>query len=117
MSNVLSVKAELRTGAGKGVARAARKNGQAPAVIYGMKTEPTLILIEENELWKALNKGTYFDSIIEIEVDGKVERTIARDVQFHPVTDRPLHVDFLRVPADFEFEAEDEVEVEAEDAE
>lgn len=110
MSNVLSVKAELRTGAGKGVARAARKAGQAPAVIYGMKSEPTLIVINENELWKALNKGNYFDSIIEIDVDGKVERTIARDVQFHPVTDRPLHVDFLRVPADFEFEAEDEAE-------
>lgn len=110
MSNVLSVKAELRTGAGKGVARAARRNGQTPAVVYGLKTEPTMIVISENELFKALNRGTFFDSIIEIEVDGKTERTIARDVQFHPVTDRPLHVDFLRVPADFEFEAEDEAE-------
>ena len=100
MSQALSLKAELRTGAGKGVARAARKQGLVPAVIYGSKKEPTLVTVSENELWKLLKTGFFMNSMVELQVNGSVERTLPRDVQFHPVTDRPLHVDFLRVSAD-----------------
>ena len=99
MSQVLSLKAELRNGAGKGVARATRKQGLVPAVIYGANKEPTLIAVSEKELWKLLNKGFFMNSTVEVEVNGSVELTLPRDVQFHPVTDRPLHVDFLRVAA------------------
>lgn len=99
MSQALSLKAELRTGAGKGVARAARRQGAVPAVIYGTKKEPTLITVPENELWKLLKTGFFMNSMVELQIDGSVERTLPRDVQFHPVTDRPLHVDFLRVSA------------------
>lgn len=99
MSQALSLKAELRTGAGKGVARAARREGHVPAVIYGAKKEPTLINVPENELWKLLKTGFFMNSMVELQIDGSVERTLPRDVQFHPVTDRPLHVDFLRVSA------------------
>ena len=99
MSDMLSLKAELRDGAGKGAARATRKQGLVPAVIYGAKKEPTLIAVSDKELWKLLNKGFFMNSVVEIEINGSVERTLPRDVQFHPVTDRPLHVDFLRVSA------------------
>ncbi|MCH8684686.1 50S ribosomal protein L25/general stress protein Ctc [Pedomonas mirosovicensis] len=97
MSQVLSLKAELRDGAGKGAARKTRYQGLVPAVIYGAKKEPTLIAVSDKELWKLLNKGHFMNSMVEIEINGSVERTLPRDVQFHPVTDRPLHVDFLRV--------------------
>jgi len=99
MSQVLSLKAQVRNGAGKGVARATRKQGLVPGVIYGDKKEPTLIAVSEKELWKLLNKGHFMNSTVELDVEGSVELTLPRDVQFHPVTDRPLHVDFLRVSA------------------
>lgn len=101
MSQLLSLKAEARDRAGKGASRAARREGLVPAVIYGNKAEPTMISLNANELWKILNKGHFMNSVVEITLaDGSKERGLPRDVQFHPVTDRPLHVDFLRVGAD-----------------
>lgn len=99
MSQVLSLKAEARDRAGKGASRATRREGLVPAVIYGAKKEPTMISVSEKELWKLLNKGHFMNSMVDIELNGAVERTLPRDVQFHPVTDRPLHVDFLRISA------------------
>jgi large subunit ribosomal protein L25 len=100
MSDVLNLPAEARERAGKGASRALRREGRTPAVIYGGKEAPVQIHLEQKELVKQLMTGHFFNSIINIELGGKTVRTLAKDVAFHPVTDRPLHADFLRLSAD-----------------
>ncbi len=97
MSEVLDLVAEVRERAGKGASRAIRREGRVPAVIYGEKQEPTSIHIEEKVLMKALHTGHFFNSVVMLGVAGKKIRALPKDVQFHPVSDRPLHVDFLRI--------------------
>ncbi len=99
MSDTHLIAAEPRERAGKGAARAARRAGQVPCVIYGAKKEPTSIAVSEKELTKEIHAGGFFARLYDVQVGKKKERVLARDVQFHPVTDRPLHVDFLRVSA------------------
>ena len=74
-----------------------RRTGRVPAVIYGEKKEPVTIHVEEKALMKMLNTGHFMNSVVMIDVGGKATRTLPKDVQFHPVNDRPLHVDFLRI--------------------
>lgn len=93
MSDTLTLSAETRDRAGKGASRALRREGRIPAVIYGNKQDPLSIHVNERELQKLLNTGHFFNSVI--MVNG--ERTLAKDVAFDVVTDRPLHVDFLRI--------------------
>ena len=100
MSDALTLPAEPRERAGKGASRELRRNGRVPAVIYGGKQEPTSVHIEERELRRQLGTGHFMNSIVMVEVDGKPIRTIPKDVALHPVTDRPLHVDFLRLSKD-----------------
>ncbi|WP_374405719.1 50S ribosomal protein L25/general stress protein Ctc [Pelagerythrobacter sp.] len=97
MSDALTLPAETRDRAGKGASRALRREGRVPAVIYGGKEEPTPIHVEERVLVKQLGTGHFMNSIIEIELGGKKLRTLPKDVALHPVSDRPLHVDFLRL--------------------
>jgi large subunit ribosomal protein L25 len=97
MSDALTLPAETRERAGKGASRALRREGRVPAVIYGGKEAPTPIHVEERLLIKQLDTGHFMNSIVEIELDGKTVRTLPKDVAFHPVTDRPNHVDFLRL--------------------
>jgi len=97
MSDQLTLSAEVRDRAGKGASRALRREGRVPAVIYGNNEEPTLVHVEEKLLNKLLGTGHFFNSVIMVEVNGKAVRTLPKDVEFHPVTDRPLHADFLRV--------------------
>ena len=100
MSDALTLPAELRERAGKGASRALRREGRVPAVIYGGNDEPTPIHLEERVLRRQLGTGHFMNSILMIEVGGKKVRTIPKDVALHPVTDRPLHVDFLRLSKD-----------------
>lgn len=100
MSDVLTLEAQARDRAGKGASRAVRREGRVPAVIYGNKESAVSIHVEEKRLVKMLETGHFMNSVVEVTVDGKAHRTLPRDVQFHPVTDRPIHVDFLRVAAD-----------------
>lgn len=100
MSDVLNLPAEARERAGKGASRALRRDGRTPGVIYGGKEAPTPIHVEQKALTKLLMTGHFFNSIITVEIDGKSVRTLPKDVAFHPVTDRPLHVDFLRMTGD-----------------
>lgn len=100
MSEALNLPAEARERAGKGASRAIRREGRTPAVIYGGKEEPTLIHVEEKELVRQLMTGHFMNSIVNIEIGGKTVRTLPKDVAFHPVTDRPTHVDFLRMTGD-----------------
>lgn len=99
MSDVLKLAAQARDRVGKGASRSVRRQGLIPAVIYGDKKEPLPVSISEIAVTKLLNTGLFLNSVVEVDVDGKKHRTLPRDVQFHPVTDRPLHVDFLRVSA------------------
>ena len=100
MSEALTLPAELRERAGKGASRELRRNGRVPAVIYGGNEEPTPIHIEERVLSRQLGTGHFMNSIVMVEVNGKPVRTIPKDVALHPVTDRPLHADFLRLSKD-----------------
>ena len=100
MSEALTLPAELRERAGKGASRELRRNGRVPAVIYGGKEEPTAIHIEERALVRQLGSGHFMNSIVMVEVSGKPVRAIPKDVAMHPVTDRPLHADFLRLSKD-----------------
>jgi large subunit ribosomal protein L25 len=97
MSDQLTLSAETRNGAGKGASRELRRQNRVPAVIYGNKQEPELIHVEEKALVKLLMTGHFSNSVVEIELGGKKQITIPKDVAFHPVSDRPLHVDFLRI--------------------
>ena len=100
MSDTLTLPAETRERAGKGASRALRREGRVPAVVYGGKEEPLAIHIEAKELIRQLGTGHFFNSVVEVEVGGSRFRTLPKDVAFHPVSDRPLHVDFLRLSAD-----------------
>ena len=97
MSDQLTLSAEARERAGKGASRALRNQGRVPAVVYGDKQEPLSIHVEEKALVKALHTGHFMNSIVMVDVGGEQTRTLPKDVQFHPVTDRPMHVDFLRI--------------------
>jgi len=100
MSDALTLPAEARDRAGKGASRVLRREGRVPAVIYGGKEEPTAIHIEAKELVRQLGSGHFMNSIVMIDIGGKMVRTLPKDVALHPVTDRPLHVDFLRLSKD-----------------
>ncbi|HZG08222.1 MAG TPA: 50S ribosomal protein L25/general stress protein Ctc [Allosphingosinicella sp.] len=97
MSEQLTLSAETRERAGKGASRAMRREGRVPAVIYGQKQDPIQIHLEEKALVKALSGGHFMNSVVMIDVGGSATRTLPKDVQFHPVNDRPLHVDFFRI--------------------
>src|ERR1700716_1468477 len=99
MPEIISLSAESRERVGKGAARAMRRAGPVPAIVYGDKKEPVLISLEPRELGRALARPGFFKHLIDVKLDGATHRTLPRDVQYHPVTDAPLHIDFLRVGA------------------
>jgi large subunit ribosomal protein L25 len=99
MPEITTLSAELRARAGKGAARAIRRAGRIPGIVYGAKQEPTPISLEPRELSRALAKRGFFATVVDLSIDGAVQRTLPREVQYHPVTDAPLHVDFMRVVA------------------
>ena len=100
MSDQLVLTAETRERGGKGASRELRRNGRVPAVVYGGKEEPLMIHVEEKLLMKQLMSGHFMNSIVMVEVDGKQVRTLPKDVAFHPVKDRPILADFLRISKD-----------------
>jgi len=100
MVQTIRIEAAARERAGKGAARATRREGQVPGVIYGARQEATLIALDPRILLKELQKGGWQSHLFEVAVaGGATERALMRDVQFHPVTDRPIHVDFQRLAA------------------
>ena len=96
MVDAISISAEARDRAGKGVARAQRRAGRVPAVIYGNKQDPMMISLEGREVEKLIQSPQFFTQIFEVGVDGEKHQVLARDLQLHPVTDRALHIDFMR---------------------
>ena len=97
MSDQLTLSAETRDRAGKGASRDLRRQNRIPAVIYGNKQDPELIHVEEKALVKLLMTGHFSNSLVEIGLGGQKQMTIPKDVAFHAVSDRPTHVDFLRI--------------------
>ena len=97
MSEQLTLPAEARERAGKGASRALRRDGRVPAVIYGDKKEPLTVHVEEKLLAKMLSTGHFMNTIVMVDAGGEPHRTLPKDVQFHPVSSRPIHVDFLRI--------------------
>jgi large subunit ribosomal protein L25 len=97
MSEQLTLPAQARDRAGKGASRALRREGRVPAVVYGDKKEPLSVHVEEKLLAKMLSTGHFMNSVVMVELDGKANRTLPKAVDFHPVTSRPIHVDFLRI--------------------
>jgi large subunit ribosomal protein L25 len=99
MATTYELKAQARTGVGKGAARALRRQGLVPAVIYGDKKDPLPIAINYNDANRRIYAGGFLSHIITLDVDGEKHRVIPRDYQLDPVKDFPIHVDFLRVGA------------------
>ena len=97
MSEQLMLPAEARERAGKGASRELRRNGRVPAVIYGDKKEPVSVHVEEKLLAKMLSTGHFMNTVVMVDAGGEPHRTLPKDVQFHPVSSRPIHVDFLRI--------------------
>ncbi|MCH8861207.1 MAG: 50S ribosomal protein L25/general stress protein Ctc [Proteobacteria bacterium] len=97
MADIQNLAVEPRERAGKGSSRAARRAGRIPAVVYGDKKAPEMITIARNELVRLMSRGTFLTSLFEIELNGKKQRVLPRDLQLDPVYDKPLHVDFLRL--------------------
>lgn len=99
MADVATLNASVRDRVGKGSARAARREGFVPAVIYGDKKDPLPIQVEKRELDKILAKPGFFSHLIDLKVGKDTHRVLPRDLQQHPVSDFAWHVDFLRVSA------------------
>ena len=99
MSELVTFHAEERARKGKGGARECRRAGQIPAVIYGSDQPPAAVAIAATELQKELRRPGFLTHVYAIELSGRSERVLAREVQVDPVSDKPIHVDFMRVAA------------------
>ena len=97
MSDNTTISAEQRERVGKGSARAVRRAGRVPAVIYGDKKEPLGITLETREITKIVHHPGIFGRLLDIKVGKDSHTVLTRDIQFHPVSDNILHMDFLRV--------------------
>src|SRR3954449_5270854 len=97
MANVVAIEAEVRTRSGKGAARATRRAGKVPAVIYGGKQEPNLIALDPRVVIRELHRAGWQSRVYEIGAGEAPIRALIRGVQFHPVSDQPEHVDFQRL--------------------
>ena len=110
MADITVLTATAREKVGKGSAREARRQGNIPAVIYGDKKSPIPIILEQKILVRHLGTGGFFNTLFDIDINGELNRVLPRDVQLHPVTDVPEHVDFLRVSASTKISVEVPVE-------
>lgn len=105
MSNIV-LTVDVREGIGKGAARAARREDLVPGVLYGGKLDPVAINLRGNEVRKALLTGNFLSNMMELDHEGKRQSVIARDIQFHPVSDKVMHVDLFRVDEDSKINVE-----------
>ena len=90
----------VREETGTGNARAARRDGMIPAILYGGGQDPVSISLKHNAVVSMMNKGNLLQSMVELSHDGKTQKALTKDVQFHPVSDLPVHIDFFRVTND-----------------
>ncbi len=102
MSDISEIHVEGREGTGKGVARQLRRDGRVPAVVYGLDMAPRALSINQRELEAELNRGGFMNRLYNLRLDDLVQRVLPKDIQFHVVSDAPIHVDFLRLSEDAE---------------
>ncbi len=100
MTEVIELNAERRTNKGTGDARALRREGKIPAIVYGGKGEELRVALESRLLSQAYHKGGFKTKVVKLKLDKEEVQVLPRDIQFHPVTDMPLHADFLRISKD-----------------
>lgn len=100
MSSVETIVVQSRTATGTGAARATRRDGLVPGIIYGNKKNPEMVALDPRILIKEMYKPGFFSRLFTISLDGKEQHVLAKDIQLHPVTDQPLHIDFQRVSKD-----------------
>ncbi len=99
MAAIKQLAAVTRSGIGKGAARSVRREARVPGVIYGGGDKPEPISVDFKDLNKHIYAGHFLTTIFELDIDGRKERVLPRDYQLDVVTDRPVHVDFLRLRA------------------
>jgi large subunit ribosomal protein L25 len=104
MAEVTTIEAAPRAASGTGAARAERRDGRVPCIVYGGGAEPAMITVEGRMIERHANSAGFFSHLYDLKVDGQTVRVLPRDLQRHPVTDRTLHVDFLRVAAGSQIE-------------
>lgn len=97
MVETITFAAEARSGAGKGPARQLRRAGRVPAVIYGEKQDQQMISLEARALRRELSNPRFFSTLCALDLAGEAIRVLPREVQLHPVSEDPLHADFVRV--------------------
>ena len=100
MAQITALKGSTREGTGKTAARATRRAGRVPAVIYGNKLESVLISLDPVDLRHQLRGPGFFSRVFDLDVEGDTHRVLARDLQLDPVSGRPIHVDFMRFSAE-----------------
>lgn len=100
MKHAFVVNAVTRTAKGTGASRRLRREGKLPAIIYGGKEEPTPIAVDHNELWKHLKTEAFYSHILTLNLDGKTQQVVLKDLLRHPVNDTIMHMDLQRVLAD-----------------
>lgn len=97
MSSVFEFVARGRDKSGKSAAKAARRQGEVPAVIYGGNQAPQMLVLEHNEILKHLVHEAVYSHVLDVVVDGKTEKAVLKGVQRHPAKPKVLHLDFMRV--------------------
>ena len=115
MTNVPAFAAQIRDRAGKGAARATRREGRVPGVIYGDNQDPVLISLDPIELMKQINVAGFFARVYEVDVAGEKYRVLARDLQLDPVSEQPIHIDLMRFGAATRVNVDIQVNFENED--
>jgi large subunit ribosomal protein L25 len=97
MSAVEEFKVEVRPKTGGGAARALRQSGMIPAILYGGEKENIPLMVDPRDVEKGLQQSGFYTKIFTLKVGKDKEQALVREIQFHPVTDRPMHLDFWRV--------------------
>jgi large subunit ribosomal protein L25 len=97
MTSVDVLMAQHRAAAGTGAARATRREGLVPGIVYGNNKDPEMISLDPKALVKEFHKPGFFSRLYTLSVEGKEQHVLAKDVQLHPVTDQVLHIDFQRI--------------------
>lgn len=99
MVDILDIRANSREQSGRGAARALRRDGRVPAIVYGGDQDPQNVDVDARDLAREVKKGGFENRLVDLEVGGAKIRVLPRDVQVHPITDAPMHVDFMRLAA------------------
>lgn len=100
MRQKFTIEAEARTEQGTGASRRLRHAGRVPAIVYGGKSEPKMISVNHNELWKQLKHETFYSAIVTLKIGGESEQVVLKDLHRHPVRETVMHMDLQRVLAD-----------------